>query len=198
MSKDLVRKGYDRIAERYMLVRKPFINDRYLQRLDRSLQPGSVILDLGCGSGKPIDRFFIGRGHKVIGIDISRKQIRLAKRNVPEARYVVKDISNLRKEEYQVDAIVSFYTILHIPRETHEELFRRIYSFLPAGGLILVTMASTEWEGFDDFYGVEMYWSHYGPDNNTEIIERAGFEVILDEIDTSGGEKHQVILARKI
>jgi len=59
-------------------------------------------------------------------------------------------------------------------------------------------MASSEWEGIEDFYGVEMYWSHYGPEKNREIIERAGFEVILDEIDTSNRERHQIILARKI
>lgn len=196
--KDTVRKGYDKIAQRYMEVRKQFINNRYLENLNSRLKRGSIILDLGCGAGKPIDRFFVNRGHKIIGIDISTKQVKLAKRNVPEAKYLVKDISDLRRGDYQVDAVVSFYTILHIPRETHQELFYIISSFLPEGGLILVTMASSEWEGIEDFYGVEMYWSHYGPEKNREIIERAGFEVILDEIDTRGGEKHQVILARKI
>jgi hypothetical protein len=43
-----------------------------------------------------------------------------------------------------------------------------------------------------------MYWSHYGPEKNRKIIEEAGFEIIFDKIDTSGGEKHQIILARKI
>ncbi len=193
----MVRKGYDKIAEKYMLLRNQLINNPYLAKLDNLLKPGSIILDLGCGAGKPIDRFFVNSGHKVIGIDISKKQIKLAKRNVPGAKYVVKDMSNLRKEEYQVDAVISFYTIFHIPRETHEELFEKINSFLPEGGLVLVTMGSSDWEGIEDFYGVEMYWSHYGPEKNREIIEKARFEVILDEIDTSGRERHQVILARK-
>ncbi len=198
MSKDLVRKGYDKIATRYQSVRKKYVNHRYLERLNNLLKPGSVILDLGCGAGKPIDRFFIDNGHNVIGIDISKKQIELAKNNVPKARYTVKDISNLKREEYQVDAVVSFYVILHIPRETHEELFSKINSFLLAGGLILLTMGSSEWEGIEDFYGTKMYFSHYGPEKNKEIIRRAGFEVILDEIDASRGEEHQVILARKM
>lgn len=198
MSKNLVRKGYDKIAFKYMLVRNQFVNTQYLEKLNSLLKPDSVILDLGCGAGRPIDRFFVNKGHKIIGIDISKEQIKLAKRNVPEARYVIKDISDLRKGEYQVDAVVSFYTILHTPRETHEELFRKIYSFLPEDGVILVTMASLEWEGIKDFFGAEMYWSHYGPEKNREIIEKSGFEVMLDEIDTTGGEKHQVILARKI
>ena len=159
--------------------------------------PGAAILDLGCGAGKPIDRILVNRGHKVIGVDISRKQIKLAKRNVPEAKYVVKDITSLRKEEYKVDAVISFYTILHIPRETHQDLFYIINSFLPEGGLILVTMGSSEREGIEDFYGVEMYWSHYEPEKNLEIIRTAGFEVILNEVDASRKDRHQVIMARK-
>jgi cyclopropane fatty-acyl-phospholipid synthase-like methyltransferase len=153
---------------------------------------------LGCGAGRPIDRFLIDKGHKIIGIDISKKQIELAKKNVPEARYTIKDISDLKKGEYQVDAVVSFYVILHIPRETQEELFEKIYSFLPKDGLALVTMASLEFEGIKDFYGVKMYWSHYGPEKNRQVIEKSGFEVILDEIESFRREKHQVILARKI
>jgi len=198
MSKDIVKKGYDRIAQRYMDVRDQFVNNRYLENFNSRLKPASLILDLGCGAGKPIDRILVNRGHKVIGIDISKKQIKLAKRNVPEARYVVKDISSLQKEEYKVDAVISFYTILHIPRETQQELFYIINSFLPEGGLVLVTMGSSEWEGIEDFYGVEMYWSHYGPEKNREIIEKAGFEVILDEIDAIRKEEHQVIIAKKL
>jgi cyclopropane fatty-acyl-phospholipid synthase-like methyltransferase len=198
MSKDLVRKGYNKIARKYMEVRDQFTNDRYLMMLNNLLKPNSKILDLGCGAGKPVDKFFIYHGHNLIGIDISEKQIKLAKRNTPQASYAVKDISDLRKGEYQVDAVVSFYTILHLPRETHQELFDKINSFLPEGGLALVTMASSEWEGIEDFYGVDMYFSHYGTKKNRAIIETAGFEVLLDEIDTSGGERHQVILARKL
>ena len=172
MSQEIVRKGYDKIAVRYMDARDQLVNYRYLERLNNLIMPCSTILDIGCGAGKPIDRFFINKGHRVIGIDISRKQIRLAKRNVPQASYSVKDVSGLQIEEYQVDAIISYYTIIHIPRETHEELFLKINSFLPKGGLVLVTMGSSEWEGIEDFYGVKMYFSHYGPEKNREMIEK--------------------------
>lgn len=60
-------------------------------------------------------------------------------------------------------------------------------------------MGSSEWEGEEnDFHGVRMYWSHYGLERNREIVQEAGFEVIFDEIDKSGGERHQVILSKKI
>jgi cyclopropane fatty-acyl-phospholipid synthase-like methyltransferase len=195
--KKLVKKGYDKIAVTYMRARYQYINTRYLERLNSLLMPNSLLLDLGCGSGKPVDIFFTDKGHRVIGIDISEKQIELAKKNVPQTEYKVKDISKLRDGEYYVDAVVSLYTIIHLPRETHSELFQKINSFLPQDGLILVTMGFSEWEGIDDFYGVNMYFSHYGHETNRDIIEKTGFEIILDEIDDTLKEYHQFILARK-
>jgi cyclopropane fatty-acyl-phospholipid synthase-like methyltransferase len=198
MDNKLIKDGYNQIAEGYLQTRDQFKNLKYLEKFVKLLKPNSKILDLGCGAGKPIDEFLVKKGFKVIGLDISEKQIELAKKNVPEGEFYLKDISLLKKEEYQIDAIVSFYAIFHISRESHFELFKKINSFLPKGGLILVTMGSSEWEGIEnDFHGTKMSWSHYGQEKNREIIEKADFEILLDEIDTSGGEKHQIIIAKK-
>lgn len=124
--------------------------------------------------------------------------IELAKQNVPEAEYKVEDMTNLKNGEYTVDAVVSFYAIFHTPRETHQELLHKIHSFLSKPGYLLITMGSTEWEGKErDFHGTEMYWSHYDSEKNRELVEKAGFEILIDEIDGTGNEKHQVILAKK-
>lgn len=197
--KNLVREGYNKAAENYSASRDQFSNIKYLEKLVSLLRLGSTILDIGCGAGMPIDRFFIDHGQKVIGIDISEKQIELAEKNVPEGGFEVRDMSEIKSSEYSVDAVVSFYSIFHIPREEHKELFKKINSFLPKDGLILVTMGAGEYEGAEDnFHGSKMWWSHYGADKNKQIIEDAGFKILLDEIDISDKEKHQIILARKI
>ncbi|MDD5750053.1 MAG: class I SAM-dependent methyltransferase [Candidatus Pacebacteria bacterium] len=198
MKQKIVKKGYNKIAEEYSVQRDEFKNISFLEKFEKLLSKSSLILDIGCGAGVPIDRYFVEQGHSIVGIDISEKQIELAKKNVPQGKYEVKDMSELKAGEYQVDAIISFYAIFHIPRESHQELFVKLNSFLPSGGLILATMGSSEWEGEEDFHGVDMYWSHFGAEKNKKIIERAGFEIIFDEIDTSGGEKHQIIIAKKV
>lgn len=196
---DLVREGYNKVAKTYSAQRDLFKNDKYLAELTKLLKPNSTILDIGCGSGIPVDKYLINKGFKVIGIDISDEQIKLAKQNIPEGTFEVTNMSDLKEGYYQVDAIVSFYAIFHIPREEHQELFKKINSFLPIGGLVLVTMGADEWEGTeDDFHGSKMWWSHYGADKNKEIVKNAGFEILLDEIDTSGDERHLFIIARKL
>lgn len=199
MAKDVVRKGYDKIGERYLKDRDQFKSLPYLEKLNSLLKPDSLILDIGCGAGKPVAEYLMNQGHRVIGIDISKKQIELARKHIPQGEFEAKDMANLKEAQYEVDAVVSFYAIFHIPREKHEALFRKIYSFLPKGGYLLVTMGSSEWEGTEaDFHGVEMFWSHFDAKKNRQLIEGVGFEILIDKIDRSGGEKHQVILAGKM
>lgn len=193
-----VKAGYNVAAKNYSSeFRDQFKNENHLEKLVEVLQPGSNILDVGCGAGNPIDSFLISKAMRVKGIDISEAQIELAKSYVPEASYEVKDMSDLKDAEYSVDAVVSFYAIFHTPREKHIEVLKKFRSFLKTDGFLLITMGASDWEGKeDDFCGAEMHWSHYGAEKNNELVEEAGFEIITSEIDHSGGEKHLMILAK--
>lgn len=192
-----VKRGYNKAVAAYAQGRDQFQNNVYLNKLHSLLQPNSKVLDLGCGSGRPVAQFMVEHGHSVVGLDISKEQIKLAKKFVPTGIFEVKDMSRLEPKEYTVAAVVSFYAIFHTPREQHQQLFETINTFLPTGGFLLVSMGAFEWEGSEEFYGVEMHWSQYGKETNTKIVREAGFTILLDEIDTSGDEQHQILLARK-
>lgn len=195
---EIVKVGYNEIAEKYLEDRDLMSDLQYLNRLNNLLEVPSTILDLGCGSGVPIDKFFTDKGHKVIGIDFSDKQIALARKYVPEATFEVKDISHLKEKEYSVDAVVSFYTFIHIPRETQLSVLKKIYSFINEKGYLLLTMGSSSWEGEEhNFFGARMMWSHYNANKNRKLVQQAGFKIMLDTIDDPEGEKHLVILAQK-
>ena len=192
---EFVRDGYDRIAERYAAKRDRF-GSLYLERFAAFVLAGGRVLDVGCGAGVPAAKFLIEHGFSVTGIDVSSRMIELALANVPQGVFEVRDMLSLTAGEYEVDGIVALYSIFHVSREEHAGLFRVFRSFLPDGGAILMTMGADEWEGTEpDFHGAEMFWSHYGPETNRALVEAAGFRVEADEIDTAGGERHQVLIA---
>ena len=192
-----VRDGYDQVAELYADERRQQKVHPRLTELLARIGPGGRVLDVGCGAGVPISSLVAEKGNLVIGVDISPRQIELAKTNVPNGEFMVRDMLDLQQGEFEVDAVVSFYAIFHTARESHAALLRVFASFLSAGGRLLVTMGAEEWEGGEDFFGAPMWWSHYGPKKNRQIVEASEFEVISDEIDPSSGERHQVIFARK-
>ncbi len=192
---DIVRAGYERIAETYAAQRNQFESLRFLERFIEVVPAGGTILDIGCGAGKPVDEFLIAQGFAVHGLDLSERMIALARGNVPQATYGVRDMLDLAEDGYRVDGIVSFYAIFHTPREQHLALLSTFASFLPKGGAMLITMGADAWEGVDDFHGTPMTWSHYGADTNRALVESAGFRVLVNETDRSADEAHQVIIA---
>lgn len=200
---DRVRAGYDRVAARYAEKRDERSSVPYLELLANDLSPGSLVLDLGCGAGLPVDRWLIDHGHRVIGLDISEAMLALARRNVPEARYQLCDMATLREGEYAVDAVVCFFAMFHIDRRLHRALFAHIRSCVQRGGLLLVTTGRSDWEGEEDFLGVPMNWSHFDQKTNRKLIEESGFAVLLEDLHRGNpvGKNetwHPIFLARAI
>ncbi len=109
----------------------------------------------------------------------------------------MRDIAELKPREYQVQAVISFYTLFHLPRIQHANLLQIFQSYLPKGGLLLITMGDREFEGEHMLYKEPMWSSQWGTAKNRQLVEQAGYHIISDEIDESGGERHQVILAEK-
>lgn len=197
MANDFVKQGYEKAADNYAANRNQFESIKYLDEFATLVPKGKTVLDVGCGAGKPVDEFLIKHGFAVNGVDISERMIELAKQNVPQAFYEVKDMTEMEEGEYCVNGIVSFYAIFHTPRENHQNILKKFASFMPNGGHILITMGSSEWEGTEeDFHGAKMFWSHYGAEKNTELVASAGFKIVLNEIDGQANEKHQIIIAQ--
>lgn len=198
MNTDLIKKGYNQIAGAYQNERDLLKSGKHLQKFLQLIKPQSYILDLGCGSGDPIDIELIKQEHLVVGLDISPVQIEHAKKNCPTGSFSVRDIQTLLPKEFEADCVVSFYTFFHIAREKHLELLKTVNTFLPIDGLFLLTMGDIDFEGFHELYGTKMWSSQYGPQKNAQLLTEAGFEILINTIDTSGREKHQILLCKKI
>jgi 2-polyprenyl-3-methyl-5-hydroxy-6-metoxy-1,4-benzoquinol methylase len=117
----LVQSGYDQIAESYheRRVSRKDANVVFLDSLKDKLPPHGKVLDMGCGGGVPISQYFAERGYEVTGFDISEEMIALAKQAVPQAKFFVQDMQTVTFGEKEFALIVSFFAIIHVPREHH-------------------------------------------------------------------------------
>ncbi len=193
---EIVRKGYDKLAKEYHADRHIFDNRRELEEFVSLLPRNAKVLDIGCGAAVPFIKFLSEYGFDVTGIDFSQSMLRLARRNVPEANLVKQDVTRLGLRANSFHGLTSSYCIIHIPREKHSSLFQSFHRILRPEGIILISLGYSEWEGTDEYYGVNMFWSHYSPEKSLEIIKNAGFQIVWDKIVECGGEKPYWILAR--
>lgn len=202
--KQLVANGYDSCAMEYTTARQEGEFDSRL--LSDRLVAGATVLDIGCGPGVPIAKA-LAEKFKVTGVDISAECIRLARENVQSGTFIHGDIMQQHFPRETFDAVVVFYALFHLPREEHSELIKLIYHWLKPGGLSLmtVTMRSEESYTEDDFFGTTMFWSNYSLDDYKQMLEDAGFSIVMTEMIGHGFgsdplakvEVHPLILSQK-
>jgi SAM-dependent methyltransferase len=190
--REIVESGYDSIAGRYAEAiragRGPETYfSRFLARVLELIPEGGAVLDLGCGAGLVTAE--LTTRARVAGVDISAGQLELARRNAPAARFVRADMVDLAFAPGSFDAVVAFWTLIHVPREVHASLFARVHGWLKPGGLFAGTLGSGDnpADHVPDFHGAPMYWSHFDAENNRRLLREAGFDVLqADEIEDEG------------
>lgn len=193
----IVKKGYDSIYHLYHQHRDIHKIDQELKSFVEKLPIKGLVLDAGVGAGVPGSQFLIKHGLEVIGVDISKKMIQLAKTNVPEAQYYEMDIRNLEFPAEKFDGVMSLFTLFHIPKSQHSLVLKEFYRILKLGGKLMINSGIHESEGITGFFGVPMYWSSNSPDKLKEIIDQIGFKIEFEGILERGGELQYWIFAEK-
>jgi cyclopropane fatty-acyl-phospholipid synthase-like methyltransferase len=154
------------------------------------LRPGARVLDLGCGAGIAATRQLTRRGLQVIGVDFSAVQLRQARRLVPAAGLVQADMAALQFAAASLDAVVSFYALIHLPLADQRALIPRIRGWLRPAGLFLAIVAAQPWTG------TRVSWDHAGTSSYLDWLEEAGFTPQWDRFIPEGEGGHSLILAR--
>ena len=198
----IVRDGYDKIAFQYAVKRTANSEDiQLLNLLVARLQPRSKVLDAGCGSGYPVSQF-LSQYFQITGVDFAAEQIRLAKTNLPYSTFVCSDLTRMPFKKDVFDALVSYYAIIHVPRQEHSRLLVDFHRILRTGGLALLCLGAGDLpEDTADYLGTEMFWSHYDKETNLRMMKESGFEVLWykvvgDPIDAASA--HLFVLAQKL
>jgi SAM-dependent methyltransferase len=199
--KRLVERGYDRMAEHYLASKVPLSPaiEATLAALTAGLGDGAAILDLGCGAGVPVTQWLAAR-FAVTGVDLSARQLALARENVPGATFLKADMGAVNFPAGAIDAVVALYAIIHLPREEVPTLLARIARWLRPGGRFLATWPLDAWEGEEadwQGWGAPMWWSHHGADDNLALLRDAGFAISSAARLTEGGETWLWVLARR-
>lgn len=187
--KQIISQGYDRLAERHAewagCIRRQE-RAHYTSVLLEGLPIGAEVLELGCGAGIPTTRQLAER-FAVTGVDISARQVGLARQNVPTAKFVCADMTRQDLPPGSFDAVAAFYSIIHVPRQEQPKLLRDIATWLRPGGLLVATLGASSTEaGFEeDWLGVPMYWSSFDSETNRRLVEEAGLRLLSAREETA-------------
>src|SRR5512132_1864521 len=109
-----------------------------VEQLLERLPTGARVLDLGCGTGVPTARQLVAGRCEVTGVDISPVMLDQARRNIPEATFLERDIIDAAATDDRFDAVVAFFSLLMLPRERIIDVLNGLHNMITPGGRLAI------------------------------------------------------------
>ena len=204
MSKDL-KSTYNRIAKDWF---KDHLEDTWwIEGTDKFaslLKSDSLVLDVGCGAGVK-SKYLIKKGLKVVGIDLSEEMIEIAKKEVPDGKFLVADITESLDFDKKFDGIFAQAVLLHIPKKDIKNILSNLLSPLKPKGYLYIAVKGLK-EGqpeeqiikeSDYGYEYERFFSFYTPKELENYLKELGMTIVYNEMVSTGNTDWIQLIAQK-
>jgi len=134
--------GYEGIAKIYINGRGQALNgigSSAVRRWAKTIPSGSVLLDLGCGTGLPISKIFVDEGMTVYGIDASPTMAKTFHQNFPDMPIACEVVEDSLFFDRKFDAIIAWGLIFLLPEQAQIMLIKKAAAALKSTGKLLFT-----------------------------------------------------------
>lgn len=186
---------YHRHAEGYDISRSKVLFERsWLDRFLAKLPANPDILDLGCGTGDPVDRYLLSKGCRITGVDFAAAMLDLARTKFPDEQWKQGDMRQLDLKQ-QFDGVLSWNGFFHLSRQEQRDAIPRIADHVREGGALMLTIGPEDGEVTGTVEGATVYSASLSIDAYCELLRQSGFEEIAFTLEDPQCNSHSVLLA---
>lgn len=179
--------GYEGIASHFLKGRGKAIDGigkSAVRRWSLTLQPGSVILDIGCGTGIPVSKVLMDAGMVVYGIDASPTLANAFHENFPDLPIACEAAEESAFFDRKFDGIISVGLMFLLSEENQIALINKASTALKSGGKFLFTSTHSAHTWIDIMTGQPSI--SLGAEKYRELTGASGLSII-DEFKDEGG-----------
>ena len=168
----------------------------WLARFAGLLPAGGRVLDLGCGTGRPLGARLLAQGFAVTGVDASEPAIGLARQRLPAGIWTCADMRGLELGE-TFDGLLAWDSLFHLTAADQAALFPVLGAHAAPGAVLMFTSGPDAGVAMGEFDGEPLHHASLSPSAYRERLSGAGFEVLdfRPEDPECGG--HSIWLARR-
>ncbi len=170
---------YDKMASHYKDRRSALIMYDLIDRLI-ALMMGDELLEIGSGPGRDA-RVFADKGLHVTGMDLSSSLVEIARKDVPEASFLVGDVLDMPFSDATYHGIWTCATLHHLKKEDLPLALNEMFRVLKPGAPAFISVKGGEGEYFKldlEFEGNERFFAYYKQDEFEKFLKDAGFELV--------------------
>lgn len=141
---------------------------------------GSLLCEAGCGPSAHIGRYLCDKGLRVVGVDIADRCIELARAHNPGMQFERADMSHLAFPADSFEGIVSYYSIIHTPKNCIDEIFTEFHRILKSRGYLQAAVKAGTDEGYrNELLGIEteIYFAFFTAEEIAQYFKQAGFQL---------------------
>ncbi len=158
--------------------------------------PGGTLLDLGCGSGRPVAAYLIERGYRVTGLDSSPSLIALCRERFPSEEWLVGDMRALHLGR-RFDGVLAWYSFFHLHFDDQRAMFARFAAHAHPGAPLVFTSGPEHGQAIGEWQGEPLYHASLSQDEYRCLLDENGFEVLSFRAGMPQGEGPSVWIARR-
>ena len=183
----LITKRYhkDHVSQTYEVISDWFENHRcyelfekpYLDQLISLIKPNGTLLDLGCGTGRPIAQFCIAQGLSVTGVDASQSLIAKARIHCPDLITIHQDMRTIDLQQ-KFDGIIAWHSFFHLPSDDQRAMFQTFKNHMNDGGILIFTSGPSAGEVWSDNGGQMLYHASLSQQEYQSLLVHHGFKIL--------------------
>jgi len=188
---DRIIEHYERHARAWDADRNTAIwNDKpWHDRFVAALPSAASILDLGCGSGRPVAQYMVGCGFHVTGIDSSPTLISVCRQRLSDQEWIVQDMRSLQLSR-RFDGILAWDSFFHLSPDDQRGMFNVFARHAGPSAVLMFNTGPAHGEAIGEYRGDPLYHASLSADEYRDQLRSIGFEVIAHAVEdwqTGGG-----------
>ena len=161
---------------------------RWFRRFLGHVRPGAEVLDIGCGSGRPIAADLVAAGHTITGVDSAPSLIAMCRQRFPTQDWIIADMRRLDLGRV-FGGIVAWHSLFHLTPDVQRSMFPRFARHAAPGAPLLFTSGPARSVRIGSWQGEPLYHASLDAGDYEDLLAANGFELIdhlLEDAQCSG------------
>jgi SAM-dependent methyltransferase len=172
---------------------------KIMQRFLSLLPSDTTVLDVGCGTGKPVSFMIAESGRRPYGIDLSPVMVELSKKQVPQGTFQQCNMLHFAPSPASFGGATTVLSLFGLSRAEITLMAQKLFQWIQPGGVLLIGVfgaedCKTRAEQYDEdgecAHGIEStFMAHksfmtlFTKPGWNKLLEGAGFEIVHTETD---------------